>query len=114
MSIHEKGGHETTGAGVIAIEDATGLWRAIAENGGATCLIALSGFVRTEAPNSYGVHIEACGIPALAAAVGWRPVVGGFELIGAADKPLAAFRRRDVDAFNAVEGGYSLERAPLA
>lgn len=114
MSIRENGDHETDGQGVIAIEDAMGLWRATSGNGGATCLIALSRFARTEDANSYGVHVEACAIQAFAAAVGWRPVAGGFELIGPAGKTLAAFHRRDVDAFNAVEGGYRLERAPLA
>ncbi|QTC91195.1 hypothetical protein [Brevundimonas goettingensis] len=109
MSIHETGDR-----GVIAIEDATGLWRATSGDGGATCLIALSGFARSEDTTSYGVHIEACAIQPLAAAVGWRPVVGGFELIGPAGKTLATFDRRDVDLFNAVEGGYRLERAPLA
>ena len=114
MSIDKTGGHETDGHGVIAIEDATGLWQATSPDGRATCLIALSRFARTEDANSYGVHVEACAIQTLASAVGWRPVVSGFELIGPAGKTLAAFHRRDVDAFNAVEGGYRLERAPLA
>ena len=103
---------ETASAGVLSIDDATGLWRVVDPNGSGTCLIALSRF---SAPaGGYGVQVESCALPALAGSVGWRPVEGGFELTGSSGNRIATFHRRSDDDFESAEGGYRLERAPLA
>jgi hypothetical protein len=106
--------HETARPGVLAVDEGIGFWRVVSADGRAVCKIALDRFARDDRAGEYGVHIETCSVPALASAVGWRPVDGGFDLIGPAGQTVATFHRRGVDDFSAVEGGYRLERAPLA
>lgn len=97
---------------ILSIDDATGLWRVIDPDGAGTCLIALSRF--SGPGGGYGVQVESCTLPLLARSVAWRPIEGGLELIGASGDRIAAFHQRGVDDFCSVEGGYHLERAPLA
>ena len=96
-------------AKVLSIDEISGLWSLRPEAGPGRCRIALN---KLPADGGYGVHIEACTVPAAAAGRSWRPVENGFELLGERGRVLMRFRRVDPNAFSAE--GYRLTPAPMA
>ncbi len=96
-------------AKVMSIDEVSGLWSLRPEAGTGRCRIALN---KLPADGGYGVHIEACTIPAAAAGRSWRPVEDGFELLGERGRVLMRFRRVDANAFTAE--GYRLTPEPMA
>ena len=95
-------------AKVMSIDEISGLWSLRPEAGAGRCRIALN---KLPAEGGYGVHIEACTVPAAAAGRSWRPVEDGFELLGERGRVLMRFRRVDANAFTAE--GYRLTPAPM-
>lgn len=95
---------------VLSIEDVIGFWRVTSASGAEPCLIALN---RLPVGEAYGVHVETCSTPALAAAHDWRPVSGGFELRDRTGAKIARFRKTGSEAFVAVEG-YRMEPAAVS
>ena len=96
-------------AAVLSIDDVSGLWSLRPERGEGRCLIALN---KIPTGGAYGVHIESCTIAAVAGGMRWRPVAGGFELLGGGARVLMRFHRVDANAFTA--DGYRLTPAPMA
>lgn len=94
------------GATVAAVEEVYGLWSV--RDGDAACEIALSAMTQG---TGHQATVEQCAIPSLASGVLWRPVVGGFELLGPADKVLERFRMTGVDAFESQDQRLRGERA---
>lgn len=97
----------------VAVEAATGFWRIVsrAESGEGGCLLALN---HLPVADAYGVHLEACSIGLFKKAAAWRPVEGGFELLGPEQAVIIRFRQMGEDVFTAADGRYRMEREPLA
>ena len=95
------------------VEASTGFWRVISRSGSGEgdCLLALN---RLPVEQAYGVHLEACSIGLFKDAAAWRPVDGGFELLGRDQAVLIRFRKAGEDDFVATDDRYRMERAPLA
>lgn len=91
---------------VAAVEEVYGLWSV--RDGETKCLVALSAL---KSGPGHQVTVEQCTIPMLAKATVWRPVVGGFELMGPADQVLARFRMTGLDTFESPDGRAKGERA---
>lgn len=91
---------------VVSVEEVYGLWSI--RDGEAECRIALSAL---EAGSGHQATVEQCAIPSLAEGAIWRPVVGGFELLGAGDHVLARFRKTGLDRFESADGRLKGERA---
>ena len=91
---------------VASVEEVYGLWSI--RDGEAECRVALSGL---RAGTGHQATVEQCAIPALAEGAIWRPVVGGFELLGAGDRVLARFRKTGLDRFESADGQLKGERA---
>ncbi len=108
MQIRNSSAEEATLA-----EGATGFWRVTAhsEAGEGECLMALN---RLPVDGAYGVHLEVCSIGLFKKAAAWRPVDGGFELLGADQTVITRFKKAGEDAFATADDSYRLERAPLA
>ena len=103
---------EITSAGEpLSVEAVYGLWALQPVEGEGRCLIALSNM--GEGPVR-GVHIESCTIDAVAGGERWRPVEGGFELLGEEGRVMIRFRQTGVDGFESRDGRYRLTRAPMA
>jgi len=81
---------------VLSIAEVSGLWSLRPETGEGRCRIAL----------------ESCTLAAVTGGQSWRPVEGGFELLGDQGRVLMRFRRVDANAFTAE--GYRLTPAPMA
>ncbi len=81
--------------------DAAGLWRASSPDRKAACVLALNRLPQT---GGFGVHIETCAIPQIAAAAAWRPTPTGVELLGRDGAVLISLRKISHDRFEAVEG----------
>lgn len=96
-------------AGVLSIDEISGLWSLRPETGEGRCRIALN---KLPTAGGYGVQIESCTIAAVADGRSWRPVEDGFELLGDQGRVLMRFRREDMNAFTAE--GYRLTPAPMA
>ena len=96
-------------AEVLSIDEVSGLWSLRPDTGEGRCRIALN---KLPVAGAYGVHIESCTLAAVAGGKSWRPVEGGFELLGEQGRVLMRFRRVDANAFNAE--GYRLTPAPMA
>ncbi|MBU1345797.1 MAG: protease inhibitor Inh/omp19 family protein [Alphaproteobacteria bacterium] len=95
---------------VLAVEQVAGHWSLRAPDG-ARCTVSLANLV---IDGVRPVLAESCAIPDAAKARSWRATATGFELLDAAGSVLMAFRRTGEDAFEAVDGGYILRRAPLS
>ncbi|PZN98769.1 MAG: hypothetical protein DCF28_13805 [Alphaproteobacteria bacterium] len=91
---------------VASVEEVYGLWSI--RDGEAVCRIALSAL---KAGTGHQATVERCNIPSLADGSIWRPVVGGFELLGPGDRILARFRKTGIDAFESADGRLKGERA---
>lgn len=94
---------------VLSIAEVSGLWSLRPETGEGRCRIALN---KLPVAGGYGVQIESCTLAAVAGGQSWRPVEGGFELLGDQGRVLMRFRRVDANAFTAE--GYRLTPAPMA
>lgn len=93
-------------ARVASVEEIYGLWSI--HDGDSRCRIALSADRRG---SGHMATVERCAVPALAKASLWRPVVGGFELLGGGDAVVMRFRMTGVDGFESVDGRLKGERA---
>lgn len=93
-----------------SVEEVYGLWDIRAVAGDARCRVALSG---QRDGTAYAALIENCAISALAVGTGWRPVVGGFELLGSDGRAIQRFRMTGLDAFEAVDGRFRGERTAM-
>lgn len=91
---------------VASVEQVYGLWSI--QDGDGRCRIALSANRRGV---GHQASVERCTLPVMAEAALWRPVVGGFELLGAGDRVLARFRLTGVDTFESPDGRLKGERA---
>lgn len=96
-------------AGTVAtVEAVYGLWSI--QDGDAACRIALSAMAKE---TGHQATVEQCEIPSLASGRLWRPIVGGFELLGPSDKVLGRFRMTGVDTFESedrrLQGGRAFE-----
>lgn len=91
---------------VASVEEVYGLWSI--RDGEAVCRIALSAL---KAGVGHQATVEQCAIPSLAQGAIWRPVAGGFELLGAGDHVLARFRKTGLDTFESADGRLKGERA---
>lgn len=91
---------------VATVEEVYGLWSI--RDGEARCRIALSAL---KAGTGHQATIEQCNVPALAQGVAWRPVVGGFELLGPDERVLTRFRKTGLDTFESIDGQLKGERA---
>lgn len=91
---------------MATVEQVYGLWSI--RDGDARCRIALSA---EKSGAGHQASVERCAIPALADGVIWRPVMGGFELLGSGERVLARFRMTGVDAFEDAGGRLKGERA---
>ncbi len=91
---------------LASVEEVYGLWSI--RDGDNRCRVALSA-VKSGA--GHQASVERCAVPALAKASLWRPVVGGFELLGSGDAVVMRFRMTGVDGFESVDGRLKGERA---
>jgi hypothetical protein len=91
---------------VASVEEIYGLWSI--RDGETDCRIALSAL---KAGTGHQATIERCNIPLLAQGSIWRPVAGGFELLGPGDRIVARFRKTGIDAFESADGRLKGERA---
>ena len=91
---------------VATVEEVYGLWSI--RDGKSACRIALSSL---NSGIGHQATIEQCTIPSLAQGVVWRPVIGGFELLGLGDRILARFRKTDLDTLESTDGRLKGERA---
>ncbi len=94
---------------IASVEEVYGLWAIRAVEGDAGCRVALSG-QRDGA--AYGALMERCAIAALAGGKTWKPVAGGFEILGIDGAALMRFRMTGVDAFESIDGRYKGARSP--
>jgi hypothetical protein len=91
---------------VATVEEVYGLWSI--RDGDSRCRVALSA---VKSGVGHQASVERCAIPALADGAGWRPVAGGFELLGPGDRVLGRFRMTGVDGFESMDGKLKGERA---
>lgn len=91
---------------VAAVDDIYGLWSI--RDGDTVCRIALSAL---KAGVGHQASVERCAVPSLREGSIWRPVVGGFELLGPGDRVLARFRKTGLDTFESMDGRLRGERA---
>lgn len=96
---------------VLSVDQVAGVWALTSVGGGARCELALANLV---IDGVRPVRAERCNLPIAAQAKSWRATDGGFELLGADDAIVLAFRRTGEDAFEEVAGRYRLTRAPLS
>jgi hypothetical protein len=99
---------------VLAIDQVFGLWRLSREGATGDCVLALQ---PTAAGDHHGVMVERCGLAEAVKAAGWRPTVGGFELLDGGGRVMIRFDRTGVDAFEGRGAGaavYRLGRAAEA
>lgn len=99
----------STPQAAAAVEQVYGLWAIQAVGGDGRCRVSLSA---QRSGANYGALMERCTIPALAEGATWRPVTGGFELLGKEGRALMRFRMTGLDAFEAVDGRLRGERSP--
>lgn len=102
--------HDPAVARRDGVEAAIGFWRVTTTQGAAYCLIALN---RRPVGSDYGVHVESCGVPALAAIRAWRPTDDGFELLRSGDAPGLGFRQTGEDSFESRDGVLKVSRAAV-
>ncbi len=96
---------------VLAVDQVAGYWALTEVGGGARCELALANlFVEGVRP----ARTENCDLPIATRARSWRATESGFQLLGADDGVVMAFRRTGEDAFEEVAGRYRLTRAPLS
>ncbi len=91
---------------VASVDEVYGLWSI--RDGDSRCRVALSA---AKSGARHQASVERCAIPALADGAGWRPVAGGFELLGPGDRVLGRFRMTGVDGFESMDGKLKGERA---
>jgi len=93
---------------LAAVEDVRGLWLLRATDGDQRCRIALSAH---RSGTWHEATVETCDIDRLRSVRAWRPIVGGFELIGQDNAGRGRFRLTGLDTFEAVDGSLRGQRA---
>ena len=93
---------------VLAIDQVAGFW-ALRAPDGARCQVSLANLI---IDGVRPVLAKNCAIPAATRAKSWRATANGFEMLAADGSVVMAFRRTGEDAFAAISGGFTLNRAP--
>lgn len=96
---------------VLAVDQVAGYWALTEVGGGARCELALANLL---IEGVRPVRAERCNLPVAAQARSWRATESGFQLLGADNAVVMAFRRTGEDAFEEAAGRYRLTRAPLS